>query len=83
MIILFSKKNCPNCETLKAFLESSGVDFSVSLIDYDLEAKEFLLSEGHRSVPQVYNDGKFLGGYSDLMNVNISQLSLKGLLNAN
>ena len=81
MITMYSKSNCPNCEKLKAFLTTVGVKFSVEYIDDDFEAKEFLLGHGHRSVPQVYNDGEHVGGYAELSKLDTNQLSEKGLLN--
>ena len=83
MVTVYSKSNCPNCDKLKAFLTMNEVDFTVLLVDYDLEAKEFLLSAGHRSVPQVYKDGKFVGGFSDLIKLDTAQLKTKGLSNVN
>jgi glutaredoxin len=37
-------------------------------IDEDSEAREFVLGEGHRTVPQIYQHGKLLvaGGFQGL-----------------
>lgn len=83
MITVYSKSNCPNCDKLKAFLTANGVEFSLAQIDYDFEAREFLLASGHRSVPQVYKDEKLVGGFADLINLDAAQLKSKGLLSVN
>ena len=80
VITMYSKSNCPNCEKLKTFFTTVGVEFRVEYIDNDFEAREFLLGHGHKSVPQVYNDGEHVGGYTDLSKLDTNQLSEKGLL---
>jgi glutaredoxin len=49
-------------------LKLKGIDFQEVKIDEDVDAKEFVLSEGHRTVPQIYKDGRVLveGGYQGL-----------------
>lgn len=51
---VYSKKNCPSCERVKGGLVMKAVPFEVKNIDADLEAMDFIASQGHRSVPQVY-----------------------------
>ena len=45
-----------------------GVEYTEVKIDEDTSAKDFVLAEGHRTVPQLYKDGKLLveGGYQGL-----------------
>lgn len=68
MVIVYSKNNCPFCVQAKNLLKLKGIDFQEVKIDEDADAKEFVLSEGHRTVPQIYQDGKVLveGGYQGL-----------------
>jgi len=68
MITVYSKNNCPFCVKAKNLLTIRGVDFEEVKIDEDPEARDFVLSEGHRSVPQIYRDGKLLveGGFQGL-----------------
>jgi glutaredoxin-like protein NrdH len=56
-LIVYSKNRCQGCDTLKARLKSAGIDFEERNIDNDEDAKNFLLSHGHRSVPVVYRNG--------------------------
>jgi glutaredoxin 3 len=68
MVTVYSKNNCPFCVQAKNLLKLKGIDFQEVKIDEDVDAKEFVLSEGHRTVPQIYKDGRVLveGGYQGL-----------------
>lgn len=60
MITLYSKPHCPYCVMAKQYLENNGFDFETVDITENKEAREFLLSEGHRTMPQIYHNGKLL-----------------------
>ena len=68
MITVYSKNNCPFCVQAKSLLQLKGVDFEEVKIDESSEAREFIVGEGHRTVPQIYRDGKLLveGGFQGL-----------------
>jgi len=68
MITVYSKAHCPFCDKAKALLKLKGVAFEEVRIDQNSEAREFIMGEGHRTVPQLYKDGKILveGGYTGL-----------------
>lgn len=68
MITIYSKNNCPYCVQAKNLLTLKGINYQEIKIDEDSEAREFVLGEGHRTVPQIYQDGKLLieGGYQGL-----------------
>jgi glutaredoxin 3 len=68
MLTVYSKNNCPFCDKAKYLLETKGVAYEEVKIDETPEAREFVMSEGHRTVPQIYKDGKLLveGGYMGL-----------------
>jgi glutaredoxin len=68
MITVYSKNNCPYCVQAKNLLTLKGINYEEIKIDEDSEAREFVLGEGHRTVPQIYQDGKLLieGGYQGL-----------------
>jgi glutaredoxin 3 len=68
MVTVYSKNNCPFCVQAKNLLKLKGVEYTEIKIDEDSSAKEFVLTEGHRTVPQIYKDGKLLveGGYQGL-----------------
>ena len=68
MITVYSKNNCPFCVQAKSLLQLKGVEFEEVKIDESTEAREFIVGEGHRTVPQIYQDGKLLveGGFQGL-----------------
>jgi len=67
MITVYSKNNCPFCDRAKALLESKGIPFNVIKMEDDPTAREFLMDQGLRSVPQIFKDGVLLpGGYQGL-----------------
>lgn len=68
MLTVYSKNNCPFCTQAKNLLTLQGVEFEEIKIDETPEAREFVLSEGHRTVPQIYKDGVLFvqGGYQGL-----------------
>lgn len=81
MITVYSKNNCPFCVQAKNLLKLKGLEYQEVKIDEDDNAKQFILAEGHRTVPQLYRDGKLLveGGYQGLSRQDDSWFaSLKG-----
>jgi glutaredoxin len=67
MITVYSKNNCPFCDRAVALLESKGIEFRTIKVETDPDAKEFLMDQGLRSVPQIFKDGVLLpGGYQGL-----------------
>jgi glutaredoxin 3 len=76
MLTVYSKNHCGFCDQAKALLKNRGVAFEEIKIDEVPEAREFILAEGHRSVPQIYKDGKLFveGGFNGLRKLNEEQL---------
>jgi glutaredoxin 3 len=67
MITVYSKNNCPFCDRAVALLESKGIPFNIIKMEDQPDAREFLMDQGLRSVPQIFKDGVLLpGGYQGL-----------------
>lgn len=67
MIKVYSKNNCPFCDRAKSLLESKGVAYEAINIEEHPDAREFLVGQGLRSVPQIFNGTALLpGGYQGL-----------------
>lgn len=68
MITIYSKTNCPYCVQAKNLLKLKGVEFEEINIEQNPEAREFIVAEGHKTVPQIYHKGTLLveGGYQGL-----------------
>ena len=65
--IVWSKDQCPFCVQAKALLESKGVAFKTINVGEQPDAREFLVDQGLRSVPQIFNGTTLLqGGFQGL-----------------
>ena len=70
MLIVYSKNNCNACSQAKALLTNLGYEFEVRNVDEDFEAFDFIISQQHRSFPQIYKADNTLfveGGYRGLV----------------
>ena len=79
MLTVYSKNNCPFCEQAKGLLTKKGISFDVVKIDEDNAAREWLLEQNHRTVPQLYLDGKLFveGGYQGLAKLSDEELTAR------
>ena len=79
MLTVYSKNNCPFCVQAKNLLQLKGIEYEEIKIDEVPEAREFVLAEGHRTVPQIYKDGVLFvqGGYQGLSRLTESELKEK------
>lgn len=82
MLTVYSKNNCPFCVQAKNLLKLKNIEFQEVKIDEDATAKDFVLGQGHRTVPQIYNGDKLFveGGFQGLSKLTEDQL--KERLNA-
>ena len=76
MLTIYSKTVCPYCVQAKNYLKQKNINFREINIETDSEAREFLQSEGHRSVPQIYFNGKIFvkGGWEGLSKMNAEDI---------
>jgi len=76
MLTVYSKNNCPFCEQAKGLLTKKGIPFNVVKIDEDNAAREWLLEQNHRTVPQLYLDGLLFveGGFQGLAKLSDEEL---------
>ena len=79
MLQVYTKKNCPFCDQAKALLKRKNINFEEIQVDIDTNARKFIVEEGHRTVPQIYKDGKVFveGGYSGLAKLTEQELNEK------
>lgn len=67
---IYSLPACSWCVQAKEYLKSQGISFAEIRIDRDIEnGRDTLekLTGGERSVPQIFIDGKHIGGYDELI----------------
>ncbi len=68
-VVVYVTKYCPYCHAAKRLLTSKGVDFfEIDVTDDDLMREKLIeMSGGRETVPQIFVDGKPIGGYDDLV----------------
>ena len=56
----------------KQWLDKNGFAYEEIRVDTNPEARQFLIEEGHRTMPQIYHKGKLLvsGGGQALVRMN-------------
>jgi len=76
-LTVYSKTTCPYCVQAKLLLESRDIQYVEILVDQDAEAREFILSKGHRSVPQIYLNGNLFveGGFVGLRDLPLEEFN--------
>jgi len=76
MITVYSKSSCHYCDQAKNYLQHKNINYREIRIDQDDEAREFILAEGHRTVPQIYMDGKIFveGGWQGLSKMSAEEI---------
>ena len=79
MLTVYSKPACPFCDKAKHLLETRGVKFEVVDISQDIDAREFLVESGFRTVPQIFKDGELFvdGGYQGLIKLTEDEFNSK------
>jgi glutaredoxin 3 len=82
-IEVYTTNYCPYCTKAKKLLELKGAKYKEIDISDDDEARTALVQKagGARTVPQIFIDGKHIGGCDDLYALN-DKGGLDPLLNA-
>ncbi|AMW27408.1 MULTISPECIES: glutaredoxin 3 [Arthrospira] len=82
-IEIYTWSSCPFCLRAKALLKRKGWEFTEYVIDGDEEARDRMAvkANGRRSVPQVFINGRHIGGCDDLHALE-AQGQLDSLLSA-
>ena len=67
MIMVYGKPDCTFCEQAKLLLDSQNIGYEYKELDKDFTKEELLkLNPNARSFPQIFDDGRLIGGFSDL-----------------
>lgn len=65
--VVWSKLCCPFCDQAKALLEQKGIEFEEKKIGGGYTKEQLLEAVPNaRSVPQIFLDGKLIGGFTEL-----------------
>ena len=65
-IALLTKPGCPYCTKAKALLTEKGLGYDEIILGKDVSAIALFAISGQRTTPQVFIDGKRIGGSDDL-----------------
>jgi len=64
---IYSKANCPFCVRAKALLDRKGIPYEEIDAEENDELRVWLAeTSGQKTVPQIFVDGRPLGGFSDI-----------------
>lgn len=76
-VFIYTKTVCPYCDAAKHLFQDLGVPFELMNLDGQDELRAKLSAEngGFRTVPMIFIDGKFMGGFDD-----VNKLHQKGEL---
>lgn len=79
MLTLYSKDHCAYCVQAKGLLKNNNIPFTEINIKTHPQAFEFLVDEGHKTMPQIYLDGKLFvaGGYQGLRDLGVDGIKAK------
>lgn len=61
-ISLFTKVGCPFCARAKAMLQQHGLEYEEIVVGQDATMRSLRAMSGSATVPQVFIDGKLIGG---------------------
>ena len=68
-VVVYTTLYCPYCHAARDFLRSKGVAFEeIDVTDDDaMREKLVRLTGGRETVPQIFADGRSIGGYEELV----------------
>jgi glutaredoxin len=84
MLTIYSKNNCPYCVNAKNYLENRNINYREINVEQDPQAREFIVSQGHRTLPQIYFQDKLLvpDGWQGLKELSADEI-LERIKNVN
>ena len=69
VVEIYVKTTCPYCWRAKHLLDLKGVEYREVVIDFGGPDRQAMIqrANGRTTVPQIFIDGKHVGGCDDLM----------------
>lgn len=66
-VVIYTTNYCPFCISAKALLRSKNMEFEEIDITHDDRLQDEIKQlSGRRTVPQIFIDGKSVGGFDDI-----------------
>ncbi len=68
LVVMYVTPICPYCERAKSLLKKKGVDFKLIDVSADAYLRQEMIdrSQGRQTVPQIFINGRHVGGSDDL-----------------
>ena len=67
MIKIYGTKTCSYCTRAKDLCTVNNLPFIEINISENEEAKQMLFENNYKTVPQIWDDKHYVGGYTDLV----------------
>lgn len=67
MLTVYGAEWCKFCKKTKDLLDSKYIEYIFIDIDEKVEESEVLIEKGLKTIPQIFEGGNLVGGYSDLV----------------
>lgn len=73
-VIVYTTSNCPFCVSAKNLLKQKNIEFEEVALDSNHELRKKLSDEnkGWRTVPMIFINNEFVGGFDDLKKLSDS-----------
>jgi len=66
-VVMYSSRLCPFCLRARFLLKRKGVDYKEIFVDGNWELHEEMMQKsGRRSVPQIFIEDHYVGGFDDM-----------------
>lgn len=70
-VILYVKNGCSYCNMAKELLTENKIAYEAIDLSFDLDLQKKLVGKtGQTTVPYIFINNKFIGGYSDLLKLS-------------
>lgn len=77
-VAIYTTQYCPYCLSAKKFLKSKDVPFEeIDVTEDDAMRQKLVEMTGQETIPQIFVDGRSIGGYTDLIAYYQSGKTLK------
>lgn len=65
---IYATQSCGFCRMAKSLLEANGIEYQEFIVGNDIspEALSSRIGKPVRTVPQIFIDGEYIGGYTEL-----------------
>ena len=72
---LYTQPLCGYCDIMKSMLDKSDFQYDTIDISLDVDGKEFIRTEGHKTVPQLYANGFHINKKANTMDYTSAELN--------